>query len=401
MSQSLSRRQAVVLGLVVLAALGLGGYGVYRVADRQGFWADTAEITVGFPEAHDITPGTPVRVRGVDAGQVVAVEYPDHDGPGGEVTVRMHLRSRYVNRLYADATAQVYSAGVFGAKVIAVSPGTPAAGPLAAGRLRGLKPFSMDEAVAEVRDLAREAKDTAGEVKKLAADARTTSAEARGLIKDVREGDGTLGRLVKDDDLYRDLKDIAADAKTLVKRTDKAVGTVETEMAGLKGFVADGRDTLRSVKQGTDAVAKMPIIRGYVEDAAALLTRPAHARDRMVYESGDVFRAKSAVPSEGGKTHLMAIANWLRTVKDARAEVVVVAFSDPNDRDQTPASALEMTKKQSEAVVEFLKAQGVHKIGWTSRRKIIPLGMGMNPSPVVEKDRLPPSNVQVLLFTPQ
>jgi ABC-type transporter Mla subunit MlaD len=72
-TQSLSRAQAVVLGLVVVAALALGGYGVARVADKQGLWADTVELTAGFPEAHDITPGTPVRVRGVDAGQVVAV----------------------------------------------------------------------------------------------------------------------------------------------------------------------------------------------------------------------------------------------------------------------------------------------------------------------------------------
>jgi hypothetical protein len=155
------------------------------------------------------------------------------------------------------------------------------------------------------------------------------------------------------------------------------------------------------VKQGTDAVTRLPLIRGYVEDATALLVRPAHRRERMTYNAGDLFQAKSAVPSEGGRDHLGAVANWLRGVKDSRADVVVVAFSDPADPDQTPASALEMTRKQSEAVVEFLKAQGVHKLGWTSRRKMTPLGMGMNPSPVVEKEPLPPSNVQVLLFTPQ
>src|SRR5947199_5243975 len=60
-SHTLSRRQAVALGLIVLAALGLGGYGVARIADKQGFWAETVELTAGFPEAHDVTPGTPVR----------------------------------------------------------------------------------------------------------------------------------------------------------------------------------------------------------------------------------------------------------------------------------------------------------------------------------------------------
>lgn len=74
MSHSLSRSQSVALGFVVLLALALGGYGVARIADKQGFWAETTELTAGFAEAHDVTPGTPVRVRGVEAGQVLAVE---------------------------------------------------------------------------------------------------------------------------------------------------------------------------------------------------------------------------------------------------------------------------------------------------------------------------------------
>src|SRR5262245_29173968 len=90
-SQGLGRWQAAVLGLVVLAALSVGGYGLARIAHRQGVWAETVEATVGFPEAHDVNPGTPVRVRGVEAGQVVAVEYPPGDGPGALVKLRLRL----------------------------------------------------------------------------------------------------------------------------------------------------------------------------------------------------------------------------------------------------------------------------------------------------------------------
>jgi ABC-type transporter Mla subunit MlaD len=180
-SQSLSRLQAAALGLVVVAAVTLGGYGVVRIADKQGAWADTIEVSAGFSEAHDITPGTPVRLRGVDAGQVVAVEYPDHDGPGAEVTVRMRLQAKYASRLYADASAQVHGTGMLGSKVIAVQPGDPKKGVLADGRLRGVKPFQLEDAVAEVRDLAKEAKGTATEVKQLATETRATVAAARAV----------------------------------------------------------------------------------------------------------------------------------------------------------------------------------------------------------------------------
>jgi ABC-type transporter Mla subunit MlaD len=400
MSESLSRPQAALLGLVVLLAVCLGGYGLARVADRQGFWADRVELAVGFPDAHDLAPGTAVRVRGIDAGEVVAVEDPDHDGPGAEVTVRLRLHPKYAARLYADASARVHSSGVFGAKVIAIDPGNPAAGPLTSGRLKGVKPAGLDEAVAEVKELAEDVRKTAAAVTKLAADAEATSAEVRGLVKDARDGRGTLGRLLADDDLYRDLKRAAADAQGLMKRTDAAVGTVEGEVKNVRAFVADGRETLRSVRQGTDALARLPIVRSYVEDANALLVRPAHRRDRMAYNAADLFEPGTAIPRADAGPHFGAVANWLRGVADKKAEVVVVAYADPNDPAQTAGAALETTRKQAEAVVASLKAQGVHKLGWTARRKMTPLGMGANPPPMAEKDPLPPANVQVLLFSP-
>lgn len=392
MSQSLSRWQAALLGFVVLGALGLGGYGLVRIAHKQGLWADTFEVSVGFAEAHDLTPGTPVRIRGVDAGQVVGVDYPDHDGPGAEVTVRLRLQSKYRDRLYRDASARIHGSGVFGAKVIAISPGTPKSGPLENGRLAGVKPFNLDEAAADLRD-------TAKEVKGFAKSAKETTDEAKGLVQDVRTGNGTVSKLLRDDDLYQDLKDLAADAQALVKRTDKAVSRVEGEMDNLKGFVSDGRDTLRSVKQGTDAIGKMPLIRGYVENAPALLVRPAHNRDQRAFHTHDLFEPGTAALTDAGREHLNATGGWIQELGPS-AEVVVVSYCDPEDKSQTPASAVELTKKQSELVIEHFKANGIHKLGWTTRRKMTPLGMGMNPSPVVEPG-LAASRVQVIAFTPR
>ncbi len=401
MSQSLTRWQAVVLGLVVIAALALGGYGVMRIADKQGLWADTVEVTAGFPEAHDITPGTPVRIRGVDAGQVIAVEYPDHDGPGAEVTVRMRLQAKYASRVYGDASAQIHGNGLLGSKVISIQPGDPKTGVLANGRLRGVKPFDLNEAVAEVRDLAKEAKGSAAEVKALAKDARETVASAKGFIDGVKESDGTLAKLIRDDDLYEDARGTLTDMRKLIARTDKAVGTFEGEMGNLRGLVADGRDTLKSVKQGSDALGKMPLVRSYVEDATAILVRPTMTRDRWSFQSKDLFEPGTATLVQDGKVHMNNMSNILNANKTSGTEVVIVVFFDPDDKSQTSAAALELTKKQAEAVANHLKGCNVHKMGTFARRKVNPLGMGTAASPVVETEKFPPSHVEVLLFTPR
>ena len=49
MSQSLTRKQAFVLGLVVVVALVLGGFGIARIADKQGLWAESVEAHGRFP----------------------------------------------------------------------------------------------------------------------------------------------------------------------------------------------------------------------------------------------------------------------------------------------------------------------------------------------------------------
>jgi phospholipid/cholesterol/gamma-HCH transport system substrate-binding protein len=400
-SQSLSRAQAVMLGLVVVATLVLGGYGIARIADKQGVWADTVELTAGFPEAHDITPGTPVRIRGVDAGQVVAVEYPDHDEPGAEVTVRMRVQAKYASRIYADATAQVHNSGLLGSKVISLQPGEPKKGALADSRVKGVKPFDMNEAVAEVRDLAKEAKSTATEVKTLAKDTRETVASAKGLIEEVKKSDGTLAKLIRDDDLYEEARGTITDMRKLIARTDKSVGKLDGEVTNLHDFISDGRDTLRSVKQNSDAVSKMPIVRSYVEDSTAILVRPTMSRERWPFQTHDLFEPGTATLTPDGAVHLNNMANILKVDRNPNSEVVIVAYCDPADQSQTTASALELTRKQAETVMNHLKVCGVHKMGLLARRKITPLGMGTGTSPVVETEKFPPSHVEVMLFAPR
>lgn len=380
MTQSLTRRQALALGLAVLLAVILGAGGLAAIAARDGFWKETTEVTVGFTEAHDVTPGTPVRIRGVEAGQVVAVEYPDQDGLDARVTVRMKLHAEYASRLYGDATAQVHATGLLGGKVIAIRPGTPAAGPLPHGQLRA----------EETADLAR-----------VAADAAAAAEEARELLREIRTANGTLGKLLRDDELYQELKGLARDSRQMVKRADQAVDTVEGEAANVKQFVQDGRDTLRSVKQGTDALQKLPIVRSYIEDAAATLVRPTHRKDGYTYNTQDLFEPGTAILTEAGKIHLETVVGWLKDANHSPdADVVISAFCDPKDPGQTSASANELTRKQAETVEEYLRNRGVHKIGWVSRRKITTVGLGFGPSPVPATVTLPPSYVQVLLFTP-
>ncbi len=347
MNDKLSRWQAIVLGLVVLVGVALGGGGLVAIAAKQGYWRDSFPVVVGLPEAHDLAPGTPVRVRGVDAGQVVAIDYPDGDGP---IRVRMELDAKFRDKLFADAKAQVQPTGLLGSKVVNILPGTRSAGPF------------LGESLAAV---------PTPDVASLAAEGELALKDIRGMVGDVR------GALRKVD------------------------GIVATEAVGVRGLVQDGRDTIQSVKQNSDAISRLPIVRDYVENATALLVRPDCRQETMTYAAADIFEPDSAILTEDGRTHLRAVALWIRNQSNSKAEAVVVCGRGASDSAQPAATVEQLTRKQAEVAVEFLKANGAHKMGWWSRRKVTALGLGRSGSPAVGAEAPPANHVQVFVFTPQ
>src|SRR5262245_6326172 len=273
-SRSLSGWQSAVLGLVVVCCLGAGGWALFQIGDRQGLFAETFELTVYVPDAQDVEKGTPVRIRGVEAGQVVAVEFPDDDGDDAMVRLRLRLDKKYRDRLFADATASIISKGLIGVAVVNVHPGSPKSGPLTAAVIR-----------------ARTAPDMAEVTAKLYAVADRTEA----LLREIQESEGTFRKLVKDDELYREFKALTAEARQTIRSANSGIEAVSGGLSGLKDLVSSGKDAATSIKQDADAIKAMPIIRSYVEDPVGLVVRPNASRERQYFNAEHLFEPGTAV----------------------------------------------------------------------------------------------------------
>jgi phospholipid/cholesterol/gamma-HCH transport system substrate-binding protein len=377
MNQHLSRSQAVALGLVVLLTLGLAGTGLFTLSAKHGFGVRTVELAVQLPEVNDVYPGTAVRMNGIDVGQVQDIRFAE-EGTGVRVTLK--VREEFKSRLYADASAQIRSTGLLGSKIVELVPGKPEQGPLNSDTLRAGSGDPMTEATARLGKVVEKVEK---------------------LVENVEAGKGTVGKLLTDDSLYYELKGVASDSRLMIQKTEGTVQKVEGQVGNVEKALQDGRETARAAKNTLEGVNQSWIGRRFLEDQTALLVRPRHRKEAITYNSQELFEPNSAVLTSTGRHHLTEVASWLKGNHPSAADVVVVALCDPNDRLQTSSSALELTRKQSEAAVEFLKAQGAHKMSWVSKRKFTSLGLGQGPSPVVELEPLPASYLQVLLFTPQ
>jgi phospholipid/cholesterol/gamma-HCH transport system substrate-binding protein len=334
--------QALVLGVVVLAGLTLGIIGLFVVGGSYWPWNATFHVRAGFARIHGVEVGTRVRVQGMDAGEVEAITLPER--PGGDVVLRLRLRGPLRPLLRADATAQIVSEGMVGGKVVEIDPGSAA------------------EAVAEDAQIAS----------RPSAELTDVLAQVSGTLQGIREGQGTLGKLVRDPEGY----------------------------AALLSLLHQSEQTMASVQRDADALKRMPVLGGYVEDPQALLVRPDCERNRWVFAERDLFEPDRAVLTGAGRQRLDEIAPKVNGFRQKGTEVVIVAYADP--RSTSADNARTLTRQRSEAVCNYLKDQhGVHKVGWLGSRKVTPLGMGSKPPPVAESDPLPPSRIEVLVFVPQ
>src|SRR5262249_44270981 len=149
----------------------------------------------------------------------------------------------------------------------------------------------------------------------------------------VQDGQGTLGKLVKDPQVYEAVLALIRNGNDAVEKS---------------------KDTMSSIQRDADALKKMPLIRGYVEDPLALLVRPNCERNRRTFAESDLFEPGRAVLTASGREKLNELAPWLEGLKHKGSEVVVVSYADPKSSD--PKAAASITRQQSETVVNYLKS---------------------------------------------
>jgi phospholipid/cholesterol/gamma-HCH transport system substrate-binding protein len=349
-SRSLSRLQALVLGVVIFLGLSLGAAGLFAVGSRGWFGKDALEVRVGFPEIRGVEVGTRVRIQGIDAGEVVRISPPEE--PDAPVLLHLRLKGEFRRLVRVDSAVRIVSEGMIGGKVLEIHRRPRASG--------GTAP---DEPAADGALLTGESSQELNDVLGQVGDA----------LKGIQTGEGTLGKLARDQQAY--------DA--------------------LVNLLTQGKDTLTSIQQDADAVKRLPIVNRYVEDTTALLVRPHCERPRQYFAEEELFEPRRAVLTAQGKQRLDTLAPWLEGMKHKGSDVVIVAYADPK-AGTAPSLAQAVTRHQSDSVCDYLLRQhAVQKMGWFSSRKVTPLGMGIAPPPSPETQPLPPARVEVQVFIPQ
>jgi phospholipid/cholesterol/gamma-HCH transport system substrate-binding protein len=247
--------------LVLVGALGCAGLlwllGVFRLAGGS-------RVKVDFAHSGSVPEGAPVKLAGVRVGRVAGLRLlparREADGSPLPVQMEVEIDEAVFRDLKADASFVVATQGPLGEPYLEIAPGSPAAGPLAAGAvLRGVDPPRMDLISSKLfafldgaTDLVGQGpgvKSALGRVAALAAKAEGTIDEARPLaLQAVRD----LANAAKD------LKALAATAAATLSEQGSArtaIANVEEITARLRSDLPRLSEKAQRAMDGAAAVA--------------------------------------------------------------------------------------------------------------------------------------------------
>ena len=233
-------RVAVLVGIGTIAFIGL-----LLFARRPMFLDRQREYQAAFQNVAGLNVGDEVRYGGVRVGSVTSLEI-DSAPPN---TIRVQLRVRRNTPVRADTRASITQLGLLGQPYLALEPGGGAGPLLAAGSMIPSEDnLSVQDAMRRLALSLDRADSVFATLDRLAeanplARLDTTLARADTLVRGATTGSERL--LSRLDDASRQLA-------TLLARSERLVGTIDTALAevrpGLSGTQREALETLRETR---------------------------------------------------------------------------------------------------------------------------------------------------------
>ncbi|HUL32949.1 MAG TPA: MlaD family protein [Candidatus Eisenbacteria bacterium] len=204
------------VGLFVLVGLLILAVGIFYVTGVN-FVGPKYRLVTYLPEVSGLSTGAPVRLDGVEIGNVEAIRLvPRQPGKPPDrmhnIEVVMRVQKKYQSDILTDSTASLVTEGLLGNRYVTVQRGYTGV-PLKEGQAI---PGTEEKAIKEVVERSAD----------VLANLKALSETIQGMVADVRAGKGNLGKLLTDESAYNHLDSILAKADHIAGNVQAGQGTV-------------------------------------------------------------------------------------------------------------------------------------------------------------------------------
>jgi phospholipid/cholesterol/gamma-HCH transport system substrate-binding protein len=236
----------VLAGLIVLAV-------VILYVTRPGILGAKYRVRTYLPEVELLKVGAPVRLSGVEVGNVEAIRMnPKPADRLHNIEIIMRIDKRYQGEIRRDSKARLITEGLLGNRFVSIDRGFEGDPIPNDGEVTGLEEVAiknivergaelvqnLDEVSKVVRKMVTTVQQGEGTLGKLLTDEEAWDrlnavfADLQAITADTRAGRNSLGKLVASDELYNRVNSAAG-------RLDTVVADVQTQKGSLGKFIYD------------------------------------------------------------------------------------------------------------------------------------------------------------------
>jgi phospholipid/cholesterol/gamma-HCH transport system substrate-binding protein len=247
--------RAARLGIFIVATLAILVAGVFIIGGKQYLFSSTYQLKAQFDNVEGLDEGGDVRVGGVHTGTVRRILLPGK--PGEKVTVVVDLGKKSHDIIKKDSIASIETEGLLGNQYLAISFGTSGAADVRDGDTIASHP------PLEMADILQKASGLLDTSQVALQDLTKVSANLNAISGKINRGEGTVGALVNDKQLYNNLEETTASMNKTMVQAEAGATDFKENMEALKhSFFVRGffkkRGYEDSTELTTNEVARLP-----------------------------------------------------------------------------------------------------------------------------------------------
>ncbi|GAB4302728.1 MAG: MlaD family protein [Desulfuromonadia bacterium] len=189
-------------GILIVAAFLIASLGVVIMGEKTKFFVPKGTITIVMDDVAGLKVGAPVWLAGVDVGIVTRIQF-QNPRESNRVLVIAEVERNALHKIGDDSQISVKTRGLMGEKYVDIAP--------SAGWHETPPDIVVGTSPPKLDDVIRQAGVSFDRLDR--------------VITKVERGEGTLGRLIRDDRLYADVDRLTRELTILTQRINRGEGT--------------------------------------------------------------------------------------------------------------------------------------------------------------------------------
>ncbi|GAA4337713.1 hypothetical protein GCM10023149_47300 [Mucilaginibacter gynuensis] len=235
--------QKIKIGLFTAVGIVVLILAIFFIGSQKSLFNSTFNIYGKFKNVSGLQVGNNVRFAGINVGVVQNITIVTDSLVRVDLTINNNVK-RFIKK---DAKVAIGSDGLMGDKLVTIAPGGIKSNEIVkdGDELVAVNPLDVDKII--------------NKLTRVADNAEKLSANLSDIVYKINSGKGSIGRLLNDEKIAKDLQSTVTQAKSTMKTVDAATGTLHEDLkAAQSNFLLRGffKKKEKAAKAKQDSIKK-------------------------------------------------------------------------------------------------------------------------------------------------